>query len=77
MHQANPNDGEAPRDLSVSLNRLGDFFLKRGLEGDADRALGRASPFLNPNARALLVPGTRWPAMRTEGRYPRFQNLKL
>ena len=39
LHQANPNDGEAARDLSVSLNKLGDFFLRRGLEGDADRAL--------------------------------------
>ncbi len=39
LHQANPNDAQAARDLSVSLNKLGDFFLRRGLEGDADRAL--------------------------------------
>ena len=69
LHQANPNDAQAARDLSVSLNKLGDFFLRRGLEGDADRALKAYEDSLqtrqrlhqaNPNdaqaARDLSVP---------------------
>ena len=39
LYQANPTDGGAARDLSVSLDRLGDFYLRRGQDGDADRAL--------------------------------------
>jgi tetratricopeptide (TPR) repeat protein len=39
LHEANPNDAQAARDLSVSLNKLGDFYLRRGLQGDADKAL--------------------------------------
>ncbi|WP_285713647.1 toll/interleukin-1 receptor domain-containing protein [Erythrobacter oryzae] len=36
----NPQDGQAQRDLSVSQNRLGDFYRRRGGPGDADLALG-------------------------------------
>jgi len=36
--KASPDDAQAARDLSVSLNRLGDFYLRRGAPGDADRA---------------------------------------
>jgi hypothetical protein len=39
LHDANPADAQAARDLSVSLNKLGDFFLRRGQDGDASRAL--------------------------------------
>ncbi len=37
--QTNPGSAEAARDVSVSLNRLGEFFAKRGQAGDADKAL--------------------------------------
>ena len=36
----NPQSAEATRDVSVSLDRLGDFLAKRGQAGDADKALG-------------------------------------
>jgi tetratricopeptide (TPR) repeat protein len=36
---ANPSSAEAARDVSVSLNKLGDFLARRGALGDADRAL--------------------------------------
>ena len=36
----NPGSAQAARDLSVSLNKLGDFWLRRGQAGDAERALG-------------------------------------
>ncbi|MEO1276885.1 MAG: hypothetical protein AAFV96_16435, partial [Pseudomonadota bacterium] len=39
LHEANPDDAQAARALSVSYERLGDFFLRRGQSGDADRAL--------------------------------------
>jgi len=35
----NPDDAQARRDLSVSQNRLGDFYLRRRAPGDAERAL--------------------------------------
>jgi phage-related protein len=35
----NPGDALARRDLSVSQNKIGDFYLRRGAPGDADRAL--------------------------------------
>ena len=38
--KANPGSGEAARDVSVSLNKLGAFLAKRGQLGDADKALG-------------------------------------
>jgi tetratricopeptide (TPR) repeat protein len=37
--EANPNSAQALRDLSVSLDRLGDFYLARGKSGDAELAL--------------------------------------
>ena len=36
---ANPGSAAAARDVSVSLNKLGDFYIARGQEGDAERAL--------------------------------------
>lgn len=36
---ANPQSAEAARDVSVSLNKLGDFLLFRGQPGDAEKAL--------------------------------------
>lgn len=37
---ANPESGQAARDVSVSLDRLGDFLASRGQAGDAEKALG-------------------------------------
>jgi tetratricopeptide (TPR) repeat protein len=39
LHEASPDDAQAARGLSISFERLGDFFLRRGQSGDADRAL--------------------------------------
>jgi tetratricopeptide (TPR) repeat protein len=36
----NPQSGEAARDVSVSLDKLGDFLARRGQAGDAEKALG-------------------------------------
>ena len=35
----NPDSAQAARDVSVSLNKLGDFLAQRGQPGDAERAL--------------------------------------
>lgn len=37
---ADPHSESATRDVSVSLNKLGDFLASRGLPGDAEKALG-------------------------------------
>ncbi len=37
--KCNPDSAEAARDVSVSLNKLGDFLARRGQAGDAERAL--------------------------------------
>ncbi|CAN5440386.1 hypothetical protein BH18VER2_BH18VER2_06500 [soil metagenome] len=37
--QANPDSAQAARDVSVSLDRLGDFLAQRGQPGDAEGAL--------------------------------------
>jgi tetratricopeptide (TPR) repeat protein len=39
LAEDNPDSAEARRDLSVSQNKIGDFLLRRGAPGDADRAL--------------------------------------
>ncbi len=39
LFDANPGDGQAARDLAVSLEKVGDAYLRRGGPGDADRAL--------------------------------------
>ena len=41
LYEANPNSAQAVRDVSVSLDRLGDFYLRRGASGDAERALAQ------------------------------------
>ena len=68
VYDANPNSAQAARDLSVSYERLGDFYLARGQSGDAERALTQFEESLkirkqvydaNPNsaqaARDLLI----------------------
>ncbi|MBX7169186.1 MAG: toll/interleukin-1 receptor domain-containing protein, partial [Pirellulales bacterium] len=39
LQRANPGSAAAARDVSVSLNKLGDFYLARGQAGDAEEAL--------------------------------------
>jgi hypothetical protein len=39
LREANPNSAQAARDVSVSLDRLGDFLARRGQPGDAEAAL--------------------------------------
>lgn len=39
IYAANPISAEAARDLSVSLNNMGDFYLTHGRSSDAERAL--------------------------------------
>ena len=39
LQESNPNSAQAARDVSVSLNKLGDFYLARGQSGDAEEAL--------------------------------------
>ncbi len=41
LHRANPESGVAARDVSVSLDKLGDFLSARGQPGDAEAALGQ------------------------------------
>ena len=47
LHHDNPNSAQAARDLSVSLEKLGDFFLARGQQGDAESALKHFQQSLN------------------------------
>ena len=39
----NPGSAQAVRDVSISLNRLGDFLAQRAQPGDADKALGHCT----------------------------------
>ena len=40
-HEANPQDADAARLHSTALSDLGDFYLRRGASGDAERALAQ------------------------------------
>ena len=51
----NPQSGQAARDVSVSLDRLGDFLARRGRPGDAEKALGH----YERSNEVLEVPMTR------------------
>ncbi|MBK9140380.1 MAG: SEL1-like repeat protein [Verrucomicrobia bacterium] len=53
--QANPESAQAARDVSVSLERLGDFLASRGLPGDAEKALGHYQRSLEVSERLLLA----------------------
>ena len=52
---ANPESGEAARDVSVSLNKLADFLANRGLAGDADKALSYYQRGLDVRERLLAA----------------------
>ena len=50
---ANPESAQAARDVSVSLNTLADFLARRGLPGDAEKALGHYQRSLEVSERLL------------------------
>ena len=50
---ASPESGQAARDVSVSVERLGDFLARRGRPGDADAALGYYARILEVGERLL------------------------
>ncbi|MBI5383621.1 MAG: toll/interleukin-1 receptor domain-containing protein [Verrucomicrobia bacterium] len=50
---ANPDSADAARDVSVSLNLLADFLARRGLPGDAEKALGHYQRSLEVAERLL------------------------
>ena len=52
---ANPESAQAARDVSVSLDRLGDFLASRGLAGDAEQALGHYQRSLEVSERLLAA----------------------
>ena len=55
LFKANPGSAQATREVSISLNKLGDFLAIRGKPGDADTALGyftRCNDLLDPLLRA-------------------------
>jgi tetratricopeptide (TPR) repeat protein len=52
---ANPNSAQAARDVSVSLNKLADFLASRGLQGDAEKALGHYQRSLEVRERLLVA----------------------
>ncbi|HMO63891.1 MAG TPA: tetratricopeptide repeat protein, partial [Verrucomicrobiota bacterium] len=51
--KANPESAAAARDVSVSLNKLGDILARRGLPGDAAAALGHYERSLEVSERLL------------------------
>ena len=50
---ASPESGQAARDVSVSVERLGDFLARRGRPGDADAAMGYYTRILEVGERLL------------------------
>ena len=52
---ANPQSAQAGRDVSVCLNKLGDFLAQRGQSGDAVQALGYFERNLKISERLLMV----------------------
>jgi tetratricopeptide (TPR) repeat protein len=52
---ANPESAQAARDVSVSLNKLGDFLSRRGQPGDATQALGHYQRDLEISERLLAA----------------------
>ncbi len=52
---ANPDSGQAVRDVSVSLNKLGDFLAQRGQPGDAEAALKHYTRSLEQREKLLVA----------------------
>ena len=55
LYQADPTAPEAARDVSVSLNKLGDFLSQRGQPGDADTALRHSTRSLEMREKLLAA----------------------
>ena len=53
LFEANPESAQAARDVSFSLERLGDFLTRRGKAGDADQALAHYQRGLEIRERLL------------------------
>ena len=81
--RANPQNAQAKRDVSVSLNKLGDFLARRGQAGDAEQALAhfqrsltvreellRANPQNAQAARDVLISLERIANMRAQSGDP-------
>ncbi|OYW75661.1 MAG: hypothetical protein B7Z37_12275 [Verrucomicrobia bacterium 12-59-8] len=52
---ANPDSAQAARDVSVSLNKLGDFLAQRGQPGDAEAALKHYTRSLEQREKLLAA----------------------
>ena len=52
---ANPESAQAARDVSLSLNKLGDILASRGLPGDSEKALGHYERSLEIRERLLVA----------------------
>ena len=55
LYQADPTAPEAARDVSLSLDRLGDFLSQRGQPGDADTALRHSTRSLELREKLLAA----------------------
>ena len=53
LHERDATDADAARSLSVTLNKLGDLLARRGLPGDAEKALGHYQRCLALRERLL------------------------
>ncbi len=52
---ANPESAQAARDVLVNFNKLSDFLTRRGLPGDADKAMGHNQRSLEISERLLVA----------------------
>ena len=60
LHKQNPDSAQAVRDVSVSLDTLGDFLARRGQPGDAEQALSHYTRDLEISEALLEAePGLR------------------
>ncbi len=55
LRTAYPNDDQVARDVSVSLNKLGDFLADRGLPGDAEQTLAHYQRSLELREKILTA----------------------
>jgi len=55
LYKADPNYPEAARDVSISLNKLGDFMVQRGQPGDAEAALKHYTRDLEMSEKLLAA----------------------
>ena len=55
LQVANPESAQAARDVSASLNNLGDFLARRRMPGDAEKALGHCERSLEISERLQVA----------------------